>query len=102
MVSLRRHFNPNGKLTREQFVAILYRYADYVLWADVTARADLSVFADGDEISAYARDAMSWAVAVGLLKGMPEGENLILNPQGTTNRAQAATVFHRFCKVDLY
>lgn len=95
-------FNPNGKLTREQFVAILYRYADYVLWADVSARADLSVFADGDEISAYARDAMSWAVAVGLLKGMPEGENLILNPQGNANRAQAATVFHRFCKVDLY
>ena len=45
---------------------------------------------------------MSWAVAVGLIEGMPEGENLILNPQGNANRAQAATVFHRFCKVDLY
>ena len=95
-------FNPNGKLTREQFAAILYRYADYVLWADVSARADLSIYADGDEISAYARDAMSWAVAVGLLEGMPAGEDLVLDPQGNANRAQAATVFHRFCKVDLY
>ena len=95
-------FNPNGKLTREQFAAILYRYADYVLWADVSARADLSVYADSDEISAYALDAMSWAVAVGLIEGMPEGEGLALDPQGIANRAQAATVFHRFCKVDLY
>lgn len=95
-------FNPDGKLTREQFAAILYRYADYVLWADVSARADLSTYADGDEISAYAQDAMSWAVAVGLLEGLPAGEGLILDPQGIANRAQAATVFQRFCNVNLY
>lgn len=91
-------FNPCGKLSREQFATILYRYTEYYLMEDVSERADLSVYPDAGKISGYALDAMSWAVAVGLFEGMPEGGELVLNPQSIANRAQAATVFQRFCK----
>ena len=77
---------------------ILFRYAGNVLGKDVSARADLSTYPDAEKISPFAREAMSWAVAVGLVNGMPEAEGIVLNPQGTTNRAQMATIFMRFCE----
>lgn len=91
-------FAPGKALTREQLAAILYRYAGNVLGLDVSDMADLSVYPDADEISGYAWDAMAWAVAAGLVNGMPEGDVLALNPQGFANRAQIAVIFHRFCE----
>lgn len=91
-------FHPDGKLTREQFATILYRYTGYILRQDVSARADLTVYPDAGQISEYALDAVCWAVEMGLLEGMPEADGIVLNPQGTANRAQAAVLFQRFCQ----
>ena len=84
-------FNPNGAITREQLATILYRYAEYA-GEDVSARASLSRFTDTGSISAYARDAMSWAVAEGILDGRTATE---LAPTGECTRAEVATMIAR-------
>ena len=84
-------FAPDGKLTREQIAAIMFRYAKFK-GADVSARADLSGYKDASKIHSYARDAMSWAVASGLIKGVKADE---LDPRGNATRAQVATILLR-------
>ena len=88
---------PNDKLTREQLAAILYRYAEWK-GMDVSARADLSQFADGAEVSAWAQDAMSWAVAEGIIRGYDDGSNKIAPTSGAL-RAQTATMLLRFSEL---
>lgn len=85
-------FAPDQSVTREQLAAILYRYAA-LLKLDTSASADLTAFADGHTVSPYARDAMSWAVANGLINGV--GSDL-LAPAGTATRAQVAAILVRF------
>ena len=74
--------------------AMLYRYADYKGY-DVSGRADLNEFPDGEDTSAWAEGTMSWAVAEGLISG---GDNNALMPGGSAIRAQAATILMRFCE----
>ena len=62
-------FRPNDAITREQMAAILYNYADYKGY-DVSARADLSDYADAASISSWAEDVLAWANAEGLINGM--------------------------------
>ena len=88
-------FAPNTNITREQFAAILYRYADY-RDLDVSGQDSLADFTDRGSISAYALEAMRWAVYEGLINGMTE---TTIVPQGTATRAQAATMFMRFMSV---
>ena len=85
-------FNPNGPITREQMAAILYRYAQQKGY-DVSKKADLSAFADGGSVSDYAKEAMAWANAAGLINGMDES---VLAPGGSATRAQVAAILTRF------
>ena len=87
-------FHPNDPITREQMAAILYRYASFKGY-DVTAKADLAGFTDASQISAYAKDAMSWANQEGLIGGVSA---TTLQPQGSATRAQVATILMRFCE----
>lgn len=86
-------FGPEDQVTREQLAAILYRYAAYKGY-DVSSRASLDQFADQQDIANYARTAVSWAKAVGLLSGRAGG---LLAPSGSASRAEAASILHRFC-----
>ena len=86
-------FGPEDQVTREQLAAILYRYAAYKGY-DVSSRASLDQFADQQDIASYARTAVSWAKAVGLLSGRSGG---LLAPAGSASRAEAAAILHRFC-----
>ena len=85
-------FRPNDAITREQMAAILYNYADYKGY-DVSARADLSDYADAASISSWAEDVLAWANAEGLINGMTA---TTIDPQGATTRAQTAAMFERF------
>ena len=87
-------FQPTGTLTREQFAVILYRYAAF-MGLDVTAEQDLSAFEDADRISAFARKAMEWAVAKGLMNGVTKTR---IDPRGSATRAQTAALLMRFEK----
>ena len=85
-------FSPAGDLTREQLATVLYRYAESMGY-DVSASADLSGFPDAGDIQSYAKEALSWAVAEGLLQGFEDDS---LQPGGTATRAQIATILMRF------
>lgn len=78
-------FNPNGKLTREQMVTFLYRYAGKAQVADDA----IANYTDGAKVSAYAVNAMNWAIANGIVSGMGNGT---LAPKATANRAQMASI----------
>ena len=87
-------FAPMNTLTREQLVTMLYRYAEAEGY-DVSAAADLSGYPDAGKVQPYAQEAMSWAVAEGIVAGMEDGT---LNPAGNATRAQIATILMRFCE----
>ena len=85
-------FAPNTDITREQLAAILFRYAEYKGY-DVSGRDSLTGYTDRGSISAYALDAMRWAVDEGLITGMTA---TTIEPQGTATRAQCAAMLMRF------
>ncbi|MDR0890462.1 MAG: S-layer homology domain-containing protein [Oscillospiraceae bacterium] len=90
-------FDPNGNITREQLATILFRYAAYR--EDSSAvQADLSAFPDAGKVSPWAREAMQWAVAKGLITGTANNGVTYLDPQGSATRAQVATILMRYYK----
>ncbi len=91
------HFAPNDEVTREQIAAILYRYAEKK-GVDTTKRADLNVFPDANKVSGYAKEALAWANAEGLVKGSNENGKDYLNPTGSATRAQVATILARYAQ----
>ena len=87
-----KQFQGEAAVTREQMAVFLMRYAER-LGMDVTARADID-FPDAGEVSGFAKEAMSWAVAEGLFTGDDvTGE---LNPTDGAARAEVAAVLMRF------
>ena len=83
-------FKPNTAITREQLAAILMNYAAYK-GEDVSTRASLATYTD--QPSTWAEEAMSWAVAEGLITGVTADT---LQPQGAATRAQVAAILQRF------
>ena len=83
---------PTDNVTREQFAAMLYRYAKLNgegftgLWA---FQLD---FPDAADVAGWADEAMHYWVMEGVINGMG-GK---LNPQGYATRAQVATMICRF------
>ena len=88
-------FDPNANVTREQFEQMMYNYAGYKK-LDLTATGDLTQFPDGDQVSDWAETALSWANGKGLING--HAESGLLDPQGNTTRAQAASIIANFDK----
>lgn len=85
-------FSPNQKVTREQMVAIMMKFADHT-GADVSKRADLSKYSDAGKIEGYAVDAFKWAVANGVVSGTSDNT---LSPKAGAVRAQCAVVLQRY------
>lgn len=84
-------FRPASNVTREQLAAILLRYMNYVEYNPIVTQ-ELRIFADSDEISGYASNAIQTLNKLGVLTGV--GENMI-NPKGNASRAQVATMIDR-------
>ena len=91
------YFAPDRTVTRGEVAAILYRYAEYA-GDDVTAKADLSTFADADELSDWNRDAFAWCAAEGIITGKTAGESspVRLAPSDALTRAEIAAVLCRY------
>ena len=85
-------FDPNGKLNRETFATMLYRYAQYKK-ADVSGGEFTAEYSDAAKVSSWALEAMKWANAKGLIGGMTA---TTLVPQGQATRAQMATILGRY------
>lgn len=84
-------FGSADPITREQLATMLYRYARYKGY-DISKVSPMEDFQDKDNVSEFAKEAMGWAVANGLMTG----NNGKLNPQNNTTRAECATIIQRF------
>lgn len=87
-------FGPNDPVTREQIIAILYRYSQYK--NDVISTQENSKFydfEDVEDISSYAYIPMKWACS----KEIILGDNNKILPQSISERCQIAAILHRFC-----
>ena len=78
--------------------AILFRYAAKSGF-DTSARGNLDQYPDRGDVSGYAVEPLSWAVAEGLIKGTDNGNGILLDPQGNATRAQVATIIMRYTKL---
>ncbi|MDR2355455.1 MAG: S-layer homology domain-containing protein, partial [Clostridiales Family XIII bacterium] len=85
-------FAPGDDITREQLATILYRYTG-ALGSDARENGSITAFADADEVSAWAEDALGWAAAIGLIQG--RGDNT-LAPKAAATRAETAAILERF------
>ncbi len=79
---------PNATVTREQLVTMLYRFA-----GESATAADLNGYADGGEVSDWARDAFAWAIEHMIITGVDDDT---LAPKSTATRAQCAAILMRF------
>ena len=93
-------FSPDAPVTREQAAVMLMSYAEKIAQVDLSgAQADLSRFPDGDQVSDWARPALSAAVALGLISGVEEDGGVVyLRPQGSATREQVATILMAFSR----
>lgn len=84
-------FDPDRAISRQEMAVLLSRYAEF---ADITLKDGEAVsFADSDEISAYAKDAVEAMAKAGLLNGV--GDNRFA-PDDTATRAEVAALLARF------
>lgn len=89
-------FDPDGLVTREQSVVMMYNYAVNYIGLKVGAGADLSKYSDLSRLSSWARPAMAWAVEQGIISGVKNGSAVTLEPQRSATRAEMATMLRAF------
>lgn len=87
-------FDQYGIITREQLIAMLYRFAVMNGFDTDTQDQALSACTDIGAISPYAETAMKWAAA----KGIVSASGGLLNPKGQATRGQTAVMLDRFLK----
>ena len=85
--------NMDASLTREQLATMLWRYAQSKGYDTTQGGMAIREYADFEQISDYAVEAMTWAVNTGLISGT---SSTTLSPQGPATRAQVATILMRF------
>lgn len=81
-------FAPEAQLTREQLALILYQY----MQGGGKPGIALKTYQDSGAVSSWARPAVEWAVANGLISGHGNGR---LDPGGAVTRAEFAAVLRR-------
>ncbi|MCX7615582.1 MAG: S-layer homology domain-containing protein, partial [Clostridiales bacterium] len=87
----KNQYNPNGQISRQDMVVILYRCLKTLGKLPVSAvHVSLSDFADSNIIAAYAKNAFLRFVSCGAITG----SNHKLNPEGVTTRSQMAQIFY--------
>lgn len=85
--------NPGAAMSRQQMVTMLYRYAQLKGYK-TSGGTSIDAYPDAANVASYAKDALSWAIGNGIVKGTSDG---LLNPTGTASRAHFAAFLHRFC-----
>ena len=86
------YFGTNDIVSREQMATILFRYAkskDY----DTSLVKDIGGFTDSGQVASYAKRALQWAYANGIIGGTSE---TTISPKGSATRSQVATILMRF------
>ena len=85
-------FDPFAPIQRQDLATILYRFLDTFYLMEPVTTNQLAQFQDADTVASYARIAMEFCVAEGILNGVGGGR---VAPRETATRAQAACILDR-------
>ena len=89
-------FSPDAPMSRAMLVTVLYRLSGEPAVSQDSGFADVAsdaYYADAENISDYAAEAMSWCVENGIRNGTDGGR---LAPADSATRAETAAVLQRF------
>lgn len=84
------YFNPNALISRQEMAAIMYRTAT-IMGTKLTATEAVKTFADANEISDYAKAAVSALQTAGIISGTSD---TTFEPALACTRAQAAVIIN--------
>ena len=91
-------FDPDGPITRQELAVFMARYSKEISGNDITSTYDISGIADYNDLSTWAKAPMQYIMEKGVITGdMKLGYARIL-PKNNATRAEAATMFTRFCQ----
>lgn len=85
-------FKPNAAVTREEMMVML---ANAARLRKVDTSDTLSGYADADRVRAWAKPSVESAIKSGII----QGNGGLLNPGGTSTRAEAAAVIYRWLEM---
>ncbi len=89
-MTLDGNFYPDRNITREEMTSVIIKL--YESKKGAAAAGDVAGFSDNASFSAWTRDSISKAVALGVVTGNPDGT---FNALGNATRAEAAVIFSR-------
>ena len=89
-------FGTMENVTREDLVTMIYRYAQYK-GIKTNDQKSLENYVDESQVSGYARVAMQWAVAKGIISGRSGTKRL--DPKGDATRVECAAIIQRFMQI---
>lgn len=84
-------FNPNGKVTRQDFAVMFLRYIKYCGF-ELPQIDSIKAFADEADISDYAKEAVHMLNYINVLKGRDENT---IDPKSNVTRAEVAVMIQR-------
>lgn len=85
-------FLPNNAIKRQEIAAILYRLEG----SPAADGSNLTGFPDYSSVQNWAKPALSWAVAEGLINGVATGGVSYLKPANPATRAQFANIMMKY------
>ena len=92
-------FAPDNIITREQLATIMYRYAGYRSKLALAGKnTTIDTYVDVNRVSDYAKEAICYSVATGIMNGKTE---YTFCPSDPVTRAEAATVIIRFLNIGI-
>lgn len=85
-------FGPDDHITREQVAVIMHKFGTFMSISPTARSGSVTGFYDYYNISNYAREAFSWAHALGIFTG--DNYNC-LNPRSNATRKEISAVIYR-------
>ena len=90
-------FAPNAAITRQDLAIILIRYMNF-MEINLPVTQQFIFFADEDDISGYAKDAVQTLFKLSIITGVSVNDNsqTVIAPKSNATRAQVSAILHRF------
>ena len=93
-------FGPNDAISREQLATMIYNYAKSKGEGFTGSWMFLLDYPDATNVSSWADEAMHWCNMKGIISGCKDTASgkTVLNPTGSSTRAELAQVFYNYLK----
>lgn len=89
-------FKPDDSLTREAAMTFLYRALLSFDIADITNENSILSFADGNDVSEWAKESVNTLIYMGIINGTSENK---IEPQKQLTNAEVAAIIYKVSKI---